>query len=150
VFRKDAWLACGGLDEKLWYTADWDIWLKLAASGAVYYHDRLTAGFRIHGDSLTMTGSRDVADFARQMQVVLERHMGRLDASSKAVLRAARASIAVNTALASASAGDLSGLLRAAGALLRLGPGGMRRYLRDSRIVERVAPRLRARLGGAI
>src|ERR1700678_3150389 len=36
VFRKDAWLACGGLDESLWYTADWDIWLKLAASGPVY------------------------------------------------------------------------------------------------------------------
>src|ERR1035438_6119918 len=25
VFRRDTWLSCGGLDEKLWYTADWDI-----------------------------------------------------------------------------------------------------------------------------
>ncbi len=39
VFRRDAWLSCGGLDENLWYTADWDIWLKLAACGSVYYHD---------------------------------------------------------------------------------------------------------------
>ena len=35
VFRKDAWIDCGGLDDSLWYTADWDIWLKLAAAGAV-------------------------------------------------------------------------------------------------------------------
>ena len=149
VFRKDAWLACGGLDEELWYTADWDIWLKLAASGPVIYHDIVTTGFRIHGDSLTMTGSRDIADFAHQMQIVLDRHLPRLCGPSKNVERAGRASIAVNTALALASIGDLSLLLRAASALLRLGPAGIRRYWRDSRIVDRVAPRVRAKLRGA-
>lgn len=99
VFRKDAWLACGGLDEKLWYTADWDIWLKLAASGPVYYHDSVTTGFRIHGGSLTVAGSRDVADFAQQMQIVLDRHLPSFCDSSKSVERAGRASIAINTAL---------------------------------------------------
>jgi hypothetical protein len=145
IFRKNAWLDCGGLDEKLWYTADWDIWLKLAALGPIYYHDIVTVGFRIHGGSLTMTGSRDTADFAHQMQIVLDRHLGKLGGGSKGLERAARASIAVNTALASASAGDVRGLLKAAGQVLLLGPGGIRRYLRDSRIVERVAPRLRAK-----
>ncbi len=149
VFRKDAWRACGGLDEELWYTADWDMWLKLAACGTVYYHDNVTVGFRVHGASLTVTGSRDVADFERQLQIVLDRHLPRLCGDSKGVERAARASIAVNTALASASAGDLSGLLRAASQVLRLGPGGIHRYLRDSRIVDRVAPRIRAKLRGA-
>jgi hypothetical protein len=149
VFRKDAWLGCGGLDESLWYTADWDMWLKLAALGPVQYHDALTIGFRIHGGSLTVTGSRNAADFGRQMQSVLERHISKLAGASRGVERAARASIAVNTALASASAGDISGLPRAAYQVLRLGPGGIRRYLRDSRIVERVAPRLRAKLTGA-
>jgi Glycosyl transferase family 2 len=149
VFRRDAWLGCGGLDENLWYTADWDIWLKLAACGSVCYHDRVTVGFRIHKGSLTVTGSRDAAVFARQMQIVLDRHLTKLGGRSKSIERAARASITVNTALASASIGDLNGLLRAASEVVRLGPAGIRRYIRDSRIVDRVAPRVRARWTGA-
>jgi glycosyltransferase involved in cell wall biosynthesis len=148
VFRKDAWLACGGLDEGLWYTADWDVWLKLTATGPVHYHDDLTTALRIHSGSLTATGSRNVADFEQQMQIVLDRHLHQLSGHSKDVERAARASITVNRALASASAGDLSGLPRAASAIFRLGLAGMRLYLRDSRIIERVTPRLRAKLGG--
>ena len=46
-------------------------------------------------------------------------------------MRRARASIAVNAALASASAGNPSMLPRAASELLRLGPSGIYRYLRD-------------------
>jgi len=148
VFRRDAWLKCGGLDDNLWYTADWDIWLKLAALGPVYYHDTVTVGFRIHGASLTVTGSRDAGDFARQMQIVLERHLDTLGGGSRSVERTARASIAVNTALAAASKGDAGSLLRAAGRVLALGPSGIRRYWRDSRILERVAPRIRAKLTG--
>jgi glycosyltransferase involved in cell wall biosynthesis len=149
VFRRDAWLACGGLDKDLWYTADWDIWLKLAASGPVYYHDQVTTSFRIHGGSLTVTGSRDIADFANQMRIVLDRHMPRPGLRSMDVERAAQASIAINIALASAAGGDLSLLWRAVSEVLRLGPAGIRRYLRDSRIVDRVVPRVRAKLWGA-
>ena len=151
VFRRDAWLACGGLDLDLWYTADWDIWLKLANRGAVRYHDTATAAFRIHGNSLTMTGSRDPADFEAQMRIVLDRHKVRLvPERSVPVDRAARASIKINVALAAASAGGLGPLARAAGHLIALGPSGLRRYLRDSRIIDRGLPRLRARLSGAL
>jgi glycosyltransferase involved in cell wall biosynthesis len=149
VFRRDAWLGCGGLDESLWYTADWDIWLKLAACGSVYYHDPVTVGFRIHKGSLTVTGSRDSALFEDQMQIVLNRHIGKVGGSSKEIERAARASISVNAALASASAGDPNGLLRAVTKIVRLGPAGIRRYFRDSRIVDRLMPRVRAKLTGA-
>lgn len=148
VFRRDAWLSCGGLDEKLWYTADWDIWLKLAAVGSVYYHDVVTIGFRIHGGSLTVTGSRDVVLFKQQMQTVLDRHLAKLDGGSRGLECAARASIAVNTALAAASNGDIGGLMPAVSQVLRLGPAGIRRYMRDSRIAERIAPRIRAKLRG--
>jgi glycosyltransferase involved in cell wall biosynthesis len=150
VFRKDAWLECGGLDEQLWYTADWDIWLKLASLNTVYYHSEVTCGFRIHGGSLTMSGRRDMADLTLQMRSVLERHLTRLSPVSASVERAARASIVVNTALASASSGDFTGLAGAASAVVRLGPGGIRRFFRDSRLFERVAPRVRARLRGAL
>ena len=151
VFRRDAWLACGGLDTALWYTADWDIWLKLANLGAVHYHDTVTAGFRVHGRSLTMTGSRDPGDFEAQMRIVLDRHAGRLaPARSAPVGRAARASIKVNVALAAASAGGLRRLAGAAGHVVSLGPRGLCRYLRDSRLVERVMPRVRAKLSGVL
>jgi glycosyltransferase involved in cell wall biosynthesis len=149
VFRRDAWLACGGLDESLWYTADWDIWLKLSALGPIHYHDIVTVGFRIHGASLTVTGSRDAGDFAKQMQIVLDRHLDKLGNGAKGLERAARASIAVNAALAAASTGASGSLARAFGQVLGLGPGGIHRYLRDSRIVERMVPRIRAKLTGA-
>ncbi len=149
VFRKDAWLACGGLDETLWYTADWDIWLRLAARGPVVYHNAVTTAFRIHGSSQTVMGSRDTSDFADQMQIVFNRHLPAFLGPAKSVECAGRASIGVNTALASAAAGDYSRLLPALAGVLRLGPAGIRRYMRDSRILDRVVPRVRAKLAGA-
>jgi len=148
VFRRDAWAACGGLDEFLWYTADWDAWLKLAGEGAVRHHTAVTTAFRVHGHSLTVTGSRDAADFRAQMETVLDRHAARLGRRARSVRRASRASIAVNTALAAAAVGKPGGVLPALARVLALGPAGIHRYLRDSRIVERVMPRLRAKLAG--
>jgi hypothetical protein len=145
VFRKDAWLSCGGLDESLWYTADWDMWLKLAASAPTRYHPEVTVGFRIHANSLTATGSRDSVELVQQMRNVLDRHLPKLESHAKGSERAARASIAVNSALASVSGGNYRGLARAAAQVALLGPGGIRRYFRDSRIVERLLPRVRAK-----
>jgi glycosyltransferase involved in cell wall biosynthesis len=149
VIRRDAFLRVGGLDDQLWYTADWDLYLKLAAQGNVYYHPTALACFRVHRGSLTFSGSRHVADFRRQMEIVLDRHAGRLGTEARgSVLRVARTSIAVNAALAAANRGNRTDLFKAIPALMRLGPVGLLRYVRDSRIVERVYPRLRARLAG--
>lgn len=147
VVRREAWLACGGLDPALWYTADWDLWLKLAR-GRTRYHAEATTGFRVHGGSLTMTGSRDRGDFARQMETVLDRHLA---AGRTPVRRLAEASIRVNVALAEAGAGRMGrGLLDAFRAVLGLGPIGAVRYLGRSRLLERALPRLRARLAGQL
>jgi hypothetical protein len=149
VFRRDAWLECGGLDETLWYTADWDIWLKLAAAGPTLYHTENTCGFRIHAGSLTVTGGRNSADLEQQMRRVLDRYLPRLRSSSDTLERAARTSIAVNVALASASSGSARGLRQALSSVLGLGLVGTLRFLRDSRLLERVAPRVLARLRGS-
>jgi glycosyltransferase involved in cell wall biosynthesis len=149
VFRRDAWIASGGLDESLWYTADWDIWLKLSAAGTVHYHPEITSGFRIHSGSLTMTGSRNNVELEQQMRTVLERYLPRLASHSQYVERAARVSIAVNLALASAAAGDTRGLWGALGSVLRLRPAAIRRFLRDTRLLERVVPRVRAHMRGS-
>lgn len=149
VHRRDAYLAVGGLDETLWYTADWDLWLKLQGAGRVCFHPEVTAAFRIHGSSLTVSGSRNAADFREQMQIVLERHLPRVLARAGPVRRASTASIEVNTALAAASGGDLTQLLSAARALIALRPTDWLRFLRDSRLIDRLMPRVRARLSGA-
>ena len=150
VMQRKAWLDCGGMDEKLWYTADWDLWLNLGAAGPVIYHDEITTAFRIHGNSLTVSGSRDGREFRQQMQTVLDRHLDRVPQSRRrAIEHAARASINVNVLLAAAAGGSSRSLLGAAANVVSLGPAGIRRYLRDSRLRERVLSRLRAKAAGA-
>jgi glycosyltransferase involved in cell wall biosynthesis len=150
IFRRSAWLDCGGMDESLWYTPDWDIWIKLAAQGPVVHHKDVTTAFRIHGGSLTVTGSRNANEFRAQMETVLDRHLHRLPAGSRhRVERAARASIGVNVSLAAASGGSLPAIFRTLRDMVFLGPAELLRYLRYSRLHERVLPRLRARLRGA-
>src|SRR3982751_5197842 len=39
TFRKEAALAVGGIDAQLWYTGDWDFYLKLAQTGPAIYLD---------------------------------------------------------------------------------------------------------------
>src|SRR6202008_2800453 len=46
TIRRDAYLRVGGLDNHLWYTADWDLYFKIAAIGRVYYHPCPLACFR--------------------------------------------------------------------------------------------------------
>jgi hypothetical protein len=150
VFRRSAWLECGGMDETLWYTPDWDIWAKLSSVGPVVYHDELTTAFRVHGSSLTVTGSRDASEFRAQMETVLDRYVERIPVSSRRKTeRIARTSINVNVSLAAASGGNVKALASTVGHVLSLGPTSMGRYFRDSRLSERVMSRLRAKLTGA-
>ncbi len=151
VIARSAWLDLGGMDESLWYTADWDFYLKVAAAGPVVYHAQALTAFRIHGSSLTVTGSRDASDFEQQMQIVLDRHLPQLAQPFRdRAEAAARASISVNASLASASNGSWKTLGRAALQVLGLGPSGIVRFLRDTRLKERLLPRLRAKLAGAL
>lgn len=151
IIRRDAFLAVGGIDETLWYTGDWDLYLKLARMGDVVYHRPVLSAFRVHGQSMTATGSRGLADFEAQMRRVLDAHIVALPPGRRGrVLPRARSSIGVNSGLAAASNGAVSGLLRAALAVLALGPLGFYAYLRDSRLLDRVLPRLRARLAGGL
>ena len=58
MFSRAAAIEVGGLDPDLWYTADWDFWLKLAAAGPTAYLPRPLAGFRIHAQSQTAVRSK--------------------------------------------------------------------------------------------
>jgi glycosyltransferase involved in cell wall biosynthesis len=146
-FRVDQARACGGLDETLWYSADWDLWLKMASRGPVAYVPEELAAFRLHSESQTIKRSRDDAAFLQQMEVVLDRHISQLEhgRSRESVERAARFSNRLNAAMAFRSHGgapDWRSLLRTAS---KLRPGDWSRFLRHSRIASRVGSRLRAR-----
>jgi GT2 family glycosyltransferase len=145
---REAYLKVGGIARDLWYTGDWDLYLKIAKLGYSYYTPMPLSSFRIHNDSLTMAGSRDIEDFRKQMTTVLERHaVGLADtATRRSALREGAFSIEVNTALAAVvhrKGVDWRALLRS---FIALGPLGIVRYVRYSRIIERAGSRLLARL----
>lgn len=152
LFRREDALAAGGLDESLWYTSDWDLWLKLAALGPTRYLRRPLAGFRVHATSQTVRRARRLGELSEQCRRVQARHLPLWRAEPRrrlAVERAAALASDVNGWLAERFAGQpQSGAVAVtlAARFLRLGPAGWRRFLRDSRLTERVGARLRAGL----
>lgn len=149
IVRAD-WAAVGGLDEDLWYTPDWDLYLKLAGQGEAVVSEQETTAFRVHNQSQTVKGSRDSVSFQDQQQRVIDRYVPTLPPDRRArTLKIARASMAVNVALAGAAAGRPSALFAALAGLARLNPRQLGTYLRYSRIVERVVPRVRTLFVGS-
>lgn len=149
TFSRRAALDVGGMDERLWFTADWDLWLKLAARGTTYYLDKQLAAYRIHADQLTVTGTTRPGEIRAQLEAAVKPHLERwrnTAAGPHAVENASRFSIDVNESLAALANRQPAhvGTLLAHG--LKLGPDGWRRYLRDSRILERAGARVRAGL----
>ena len=148
IFRKDVALRVGGLDETLWYSADWDFWLKLAAEGPTIYLAEALSAYRIHNQSMTWWRTDDqIAEQRRQLEWVLDHHSSALEARRPVrpeVRRAARFSVVVNTTLAAHAHRPGVALLGLMAGLFGLGPSGWHRYLRDSRIEERINARLRA------
>ena len=74
VWRRDAWLACGGLDLDLWYTADWDIWLKLARHGPAVIHFNALGSCRCIGGTdlfIAQVGHADLGGAAALAQVIV-------------------------------------------------------------------------------
>jgi glycosyltransferase involved in cell wall biosynthesis len=147
IILRDAFLKVSGLDNQLWFTADWDLYFKVAAVGPVYYHACALACYRVHNRSLTAGGNRDLNDFRNQYEIVMHRYIEKLPPARAARIRPiAEASIEVNTALAAAVSGRFFLLTKALAAMVRLGPRGIHLYFVYSRIVERSLPRLRALL----
>lgn len=149
IFKRKIALASGGLDNSLWYTADWDLWLKISSVAKTVYHPQPLSGFRIHPHSQTMMRSAYLKEFRRQLEIVFRKYFDIWDADRKTkerVFKVASFSIEVNTTLAGAMHHTKTGLLRLAASFLLLGPSGWHNYLKNSRIWERTAPRLKVLL----
>jgi hypothetical protein len=145
LLRKD--LLGPGIDPALWYTGDWDLYLRVASAAPSVYIDELLADFRLHTSSLTMQRSRSGADFRVQLDQVPERFAAALPEAERArLLRIARFSNAVNVALAGVFHGQFASLRDVVSRATGLGLQDYTRYVQDSRIVERLRARLRLAL----
>lgn len=150
VFPRQVVLDQGGMNENLWYTADWDLWLSVTSEVPTLYLRNVLAAVRVHAGSITTTQTGELSEFRRQHEVVLARHLERWRAEpavKRRVRKAAQFSIDLNVALASLAhrqPSRLGGVMRT---FLGLGPGGWGRYLRNSRIFERTLARVRAGVG---
>lgn len=146
MFRRDAALRKGGLDEALWYTADWDLWLNLAQNGLAW-DPMCAAAFRIHSNSLTMTGSRDLQSFKLQLEIPLNRHLEHLpERLTTRARKRAEAANALNICLAGLHHRSLQGVGAALRTTLLLGPSEWSDFLATTQIVNRLAPRLKLAL----
>ena len=148
VFPRAAFQMAGGMDENLWFTADWDLWIKLGILRGVGIHSRVTVAFRLHAQSQTMTGAAEHQAMRDQIETVRSRYISRLRSPTvrDAVERAGRFSSELNSSLAALVSRQpvrWHGLLAS---FARLGPGGCRRFLRDARFLERSTARLRVGL----
>ncbi len=148
AMRRDAFLAAGGLDENLWYPADWDLYLKMAKLGPVDVRPEVTTAYRVHSGAQTVSASRDIAEFRRQLETVFDRHHDDFTTPGSPVERRARASIEVNCALALAASGRPGSLPRLLLRLLMLGPVQLVRLLNETRLIDRMRPRLRLAIAG--
>lgn len=146
VFRRIDAIDSGGLDEALWHSADWDLWLRLGAMGPVRFIAEPLSAFRVHPASQTAARKLLPGEWEQQLTTVFHRHFALWSATERRkrlVERTAKTSMAMNSVLAAAYRGES---VYPTGVLLRLfalGPLGWYRYLRDSRIVQRVRPRLK-------
>lgn len=149
IFKREVALKVGGLNEALWYTADWDLWLKIASCGDMLYFPKPLSGFRIHPSSQTIVRSSYQQDFRDQLESVAKKYLTTWDAPEplkKRIDKIANFSIEVNTILASMIHGQKVNLFKLLASFFSLGFSGWYRYFRDSRLWERVTARLKIRL----
>ncbi len=148
AFRTDLAIASGGLDEGLWYTADWDLWLKMATQGPVAYCPDQLASFRLHASSQSVQRSADPAEFLRQMDIVVDRHLSQVGDAGlrRSIGTLARFSNRLNAALALKSHGGAPDWQYLVREWFRMSPGEWLRFWRESRIAQRVCSRLRERM----
>ena len=146
AFSRAEFLSSGGMDESLWYTADWDLWIRLGSEGVTLIDHQPTTGFRLHRESQTMAGVEVAESIRTQSEVVRNRHLWRIDGSAnrQAVDRAGRFAVELNAGLACVVAGQPVRWRQLGTSLAHLGPGGLASFARNARILERIAARLRA------
>jgi GT2 family glycosyltransferase len=146
IFRREAAIRVGGMDESLWYTADWDLWLKLVAVGDIIYISNPLSCFRVHAYSQTIQRSGKT-DFRSQLEIVLQRHLSKWEMqypTRQIISKVARFSVELNVALAAKyHERDSLPVRKLLISWIALGLLGWYLFMRNSRIIERTMARLK-------
>jgi glycosyltransferase involved in cell wall biosynthesis len=143
-------LRTGGLDEALWYTADWDLWLRLTRHAPMVCVPYIGSSFRVHAESQTVKGSKDLESFRRQMRVVQQRHewAAMKSANPETTLRAGSLSTETNVMLAGLMHSGRSSISPWFRELRHVGARGLSTYLQQSAISSRLSSRIMLRARG--
>jgi len=146
VVRREVVIEAGGFNEALWYTGDWDLWLRIANRSDVVYLPDLLAQYRIHRAQQTARIARDIVELRAQLEAPVRRFLESphlFGARDTRVQDAAALSVEVNLVLASVGGGRIPPLAPLAGSVVRAGLKGLLWYLHCSRLRDRVVPRAR-------
>lgn len=156
-FRRRLLAAAGSMDPDLWFLADWDFWLRLAARATTVCLGGALADFRLHAASQTAVRTGDAVEIERQFRIVQQRarslaaELGLLTASWD---RLSELSVQAYLWLLGAAHGRRRPVGPLLAAAWRAGPAGCWRYARWARLLDRVLPRWklqrRARRGGPV
>lgn len=143
IFKRQAALAVGLLNESLWFTADWLFWLKLSQQGDWIYHPQPLTEFRVHAQSQTATQAAKSQAYREQFESVLREFSPVLE-HRRDLHRLASYSVECNIALAQMYQRQFSHISTVLLDTIKLGPFGFAKYIKYSRVHERVGSRLRA------
>ncbi|MCL4814041.1 MAG: glycosyltransferase [Vicinamibacteraceae bacterium] len=146
LVTRESVVAAGGLDESLAFTADWKLWLTVAARHDLLVDRRPLVQFRVHGTWPPRRGASARRLYREELERVVSAFVPLLDlevGEDARWLRAARLSMEMNVALARLLQGRWPVGPALARAILPAGPRTWARYIRYSRILDRA----RARLG---
>lgn len=129
--RRADFVALGGLDEAFFGCMDWDLWIRIVASGReICIVDEPLAVYRVHGGSLSRPShDRSSERFAQNVADMIESNLGRLSltARQRSVARRTLARVRRNMLMARARAqlveGDSRGARRSAAQALKIRPG---------------------------
>lgn len=64
-FKKDVYLAVGGIDRNMHYAMDYDLWLKIANDVNVIYYQEYLSYYRLHDNSKTVD-KKQTFDFSKE------------------------------------------------------------------------------------
>jgi glycosyltransferase involved in cell wall biosynthesis len=70
VVRRSAYDVVGLYNEPLWFSGEWEMWVKLATHFAVGYIDEPLVCYRLHRQAQTVSGTKDTMAFQRQLRSV--------------------------------------------------------------------------------
>jgi len=146
VFKRSILQDIGKMHESLWFLADWHLWGAIAAKTETVVLPQILTEYRIHPASQTTRRTNNSADLRCQYQTVINSMAERLNsgpAKTKAI-RAAELNTDICIGMALWSHKNRKDAIKEAFRRICLNPAVWHRFLRDSRIRERLTARLRA------